>query len=189
MTQEATAEIHFHSDNTASCLTHVVSTDIEAVADELLLWASFANHQMNNMGRDSHTLAELLIQVPGGLEALAGHDGDGPSLLDHHPGPAKKRIIAVWKPNVGKFVVNLKGFGLLGKGLGFYVPTSVVLLLRHLAKKRINDPIYIGCLENTAKLCGKYSLEGRLTMRNVGALATGIVAMSVESVPDDYSPP
>ncbi len=170
--QKATTEVHFYKNNTASCLTNISSTDNEA-ADEMLIWACFANQQLNNMGQEAHTLAAILARFQGELASMVHNDGTGPVLLEAHPGPAKKRFVATMKPvsEEVRFALHFMGFGLLGRRLRFYVPTSVLLLLRHLAKRRLDNPVYIDCLEKVAVTCGERVLQGELKMRNGVSLA------------------
>jgi hypothetical protein len=166
--KEAHTQVHFYPDNSASCVVNVASSGNEGIADTLLLWACFANRQLNNMGKDAPSLAGVLGSVKGGLVALAEHDGEGPRLLDACPGQARKRFEGHLVP-AGEgltFKLAMKGFGVFGKGLRFYCPISVILLLRHMAKRGQGDPRFIACLENLAETTGTAFMRGDVNMRN-----------------------
>ena len=166
--KEARAQVHFHKGETASCIISVTSSGKEAIADELLLWSCFAVRQLNNMGRDAPTLASLLANVAEGLEQLANHDGQGPKLLNQHRATARKRFEAALVPyrDGFRFRLRMKGFGILGRGLGYYCPLSALLLLRHMAKRRRGEPRYMACLEKLAAITGGAFLAGYINMRN-----------------------
>ena len=165
---EMDAEVHFYPDNSASCVVSGTSCGKEGIADTLFLWACFANRQLNNMGKDAPSLARLLASVKGGLGALAEHDGEGPRLLYTCPRQAKKRFEAHLVPAGEGFTFKLamKGFGLFGKGLGYYCPTSVLLLLRYLARARRAVPRFLESLEELAQITGNAFLLGEVNMMN-----------------------
>ncbi len=204
MIRQATTEIHFHKDGSASCLTQTSSTGKDAIVDELLLWACFANHQINNLGKDSSFLVSTLVGTPaGGLVAIMDRDGSGPRLRGDHPGPGSKTFMATMQPAASQqiesesdlilvrenkkrpvaFTVNFRGFGLLGRNLDYYIPASVLLLWRHLAKQRFQDQAYIACLEELGRTCGGCVQAGELNLRNGPSLAL----IAVLAVLRDYA--
>ena len=165
---KARAQVHFHDNNTASCIVSVPASGEEGMGDQLLLWACFANRQLVNMGSDAPPLASFLSKVPGSLDQIVDADGKGPKLLSGHPGNARRRFEAQIIPT-GKgrrFILKMKGFGIFGKRLDYYWPTSVVLLLRHLARLGKNNPDYVAALAALAQVTGQAFLAGEVNMRN-----------------------
>lgn len=173
MVKATRAEVHFHEDDTAACLVETTSIGEEAITDELLLWACFANRQLNNMGPDASTLASLLANMWEGLSDLVDHDGTGPRLLDEPGSKSRKRFEARLMPHGEglRFYLSMKGFGILGKRLPYYCPASVVLLLRYLARQRRDVPDYVACLGHIAGATGEAYLMGKVNMRNANERA------------------
>ena len=181
--KEAKAQVHFYDGDTAACQVQILSQGAEGENDALWLWACFANRQLLNMGKDAPSLATLLCQVKGGLEELSDHDGAGPKLLESCPGVGKRRFEAHLVPLEEGFHFDLamKGFGLLGKGLGFYCPSSVLLLLRHLCRTYRDHPGFTDYLEGLAEITGGTYLRSELNMRNANEKAFLNVLLAIDA--------
>jgi hypothetical protein len=103
-------------------------------------------------------------------------------ILAHLP-----RIIA-HRPRVGlKFfrgkippgTLEMKGFGLLGIDVNYYVFHSVVALARSLAMKNCNDERYLRRLSYVAEICGRVQAKGRTpSARDQLGLAVGLTQQS-----------
>jgi len=114
------------------------------------------------------------------------------SLKDEPPDPLKNHVsvdeikLVPFKERLGekRFVAALgfrskrallrvhpKGFGRLGRGLNYYAPLSVGLLLRHLAFLDSRGPDYVRALALAARLCGEGFLVGKVTVASQPVLA------------------
>lgn len=185
MAQCPTAEVHFHDDRTCSCVIRSGAKGDDLPFDELLLWACFANHQMNNMGRDARAVAASLQSVSeNDLGRYAQRGAEGFHVLAEHPGPAKKNFIGTIQQLQGgqRFHLKMNGFGLLGRGLGFYVPSSIIALLLHMARRRIENKGFVRCLRVVANTCGYLVLARLLNLRNASQMAMEAVTCAVAEV-------
>jgi tetratricopeptide (TPR) repeat protein len=75
------------------------------------------------------------------------------------------------------FDMKAKGFGLLARGVGYYAPASVHVLLTFLAK-RCPDPSYFSALARAAQQAAKAYLDNRITIANQVELARSITMAS-----------
>ena len=163
-------EIHFHDQDVGSVLLESTGGEDEQFG-EVLLFCAFAARQMTNLGGGPITdsLAGLLAQVPGHLPEIASHDPEGgPHLVAYQGHKGRKGFsgdLDATERGVN-FQLHLHGFGVLGRGVGYYAPTSVLLLLRYLALRRDGDARYANWLGAAAGLCGQAALDGELSGLN-----------------------
>lgn len=166
----------------SSCTIHSDKTGDDQLFDELLLWACFANHQMNNMGRRKQ------MKFAATLQSLAAetlrhklHWAAELLFVIAGLGPSKKNFVGTIQQVEGeqKFNLKMNGFGLLGRGLGYYVPQSVLSLLLHTAKQRYRNRAFVICLLEIARTCSQLVLDGRLNLRNAAQLAMETVTRAV----------
>ena len=173
---ETVLEIRFPSDDEASVLLRSsVSGDAETQA-ELILFCLYATRAIANLRQTeaarmlTESLAALTAASPDELAAFVAGEGPGlregkatrvrlldPSasgsgdrtfqatvrFLENEPNP---RIVFTMKP---------RGFGLLSKGVDYYAPGSVLVLLYALLKRRADDVAYARRLGQAAGAIGR----------------------------------
>jgi len=174
----ARLEVHFY-DETSAAANLELDPQSDAKSGEILLFTAFALRQATNLGPDrvAESVGLLLSQVPGSLRTLAHHDGpSGPRLIDYPDTDAKRRFIATLSglDEAYTFDLQAKGFGFFAKGMRFYAPNSIFLVLRYLCLRRYDDDAHVSRLESAAKRCGDAIQDGQLTMTGQHALALQI---------------
>ena len=165
-------EIHFHQEDQASVfLENNAIEDDYKKSGELLLYAYYVTRQLVNLGRNEVSLgiATLLTGLQNQMAQAAYHKSpNGPALVDYKGSPGRKNFLANLSWGDGKFWFDLKqnGFGWFGRGIGYYCPQSILILLQYLARRRIEDLDYIAYLEQLSYSCGGVFLAGELGMTN-----------------------
>jgi len=61
------------------------------------------------------------------------------------------------------FILNVKGFGMMGEGVNYYAPLSVAILLNYLANMRKTDDEYLSALAMVASKCGNAILSHQVS--------------------------
>lgn len=183
-------EIHFHQQDEVSVFLESNLSHQQEPLGEIHLFTLYTLRQMSNLGVDQITdgLGELLLSVDDViLDFAAGHEVAGVRLIRYPGTPGVKRfsVQAHIRPD-GHATLDLrpKGFGLLGRGVGYYVPTSVIVLLRFLAMRMAASPVYLRCLSRAAVACGAAQLNRQISLSNQSALALSIVRSVAGSLTD-----
>jgi hypothetical protein len=173
---ETTLEIRFPADDRASVLLQSTASGTPEARAELILFCLYATRAIANLRQTE--AAQMLTESLAALahasteELAAFTEGEGPPLagrtsvsvvlleggepasgdktfqanvrfLDNEPNP---RIVFAMKP---------RGFGLLSKGVDYYAPSSVLVLLYALLKRRANDGAYVHRLARSAGSLGR----------------------------------
>lgn len=175
-------EIHFHEQDRASVFLENIGGP-DAKFAELLLLSSYAVRQVANLGRSPETaaLGALLAGAARSAEHLIGYRPENsPALVAYQGKPGRKRFTSRVDVADDTYQFNMQphGFGFLGRGLGFYSPTSVVLLLQYLVELRLLDEEYLTALSLVAAMCALAIDNGHITVGSQQDVALGI-AMSV----------
>lgn len=166
---ELEATLHFHDQEKVS----VVFESNEAGDErfhELVFAACYAFRHLANLGNDAvgRSLALVLSRMdPPSLTALIGKRTDaGATLVPYQGAPGFKRFTARLRPRPMDvdFRLRVHGFGLFGRGLGYYSPTSVVMLLQFLAERRLLDEEYLTVLAQLMAHIGKQGVAGRVKL-------------------------
>lgn len=144
---------------------------------ETMLFALFAARHIAN-GRGSFTyasLAETLFSLdeheplPGAAEALkeVGATVGSPSVAG-----GRKGFTCTLRPEKrGFFKLHPHGFGMLGKGVDYYAPTSTLALLVWLLSRRVEDDRYHLALGMTAKMIGAAGASGQISVTSQAEIA------------------
>lgn len=174
-------EVHFHQQDEASVFFESTFTADEGRPFELYFFTCFTVGQLLNLGNDkpgTSTLAEALMKMELPMAPLdddmmafiafiMGTAPGTPKLVDYKGSPGRKMFEAELRfSSSSSFRLEHKGFGFLGTGLGYYVPHSVFLLLKYLARKRIQDADYLYTLAKVAERSGQAYLSGKLDIEN-----------------------
>jgi hypothetical protein len=156
----------------SSAVDEELSLELSAVDEErmceTMLFALFAARQIANLkkGGTGASLGEVLFSVdqhhplPDVEARLGGVRVESPGVRG-----GGKGFTAELRPDKrGFFKAFPHGFGLLGRGLDYYGPTSVLALLSWLLKRRQDDDEYQGALGFTAKGVGAAGGTGQITV-------------------------
>jgi hypothetical protein len=163
---------------------------------ETSLFALFAARQISNGRGDfaSSSLAEVLFSLDE-RKPLADVEQrlEGEVLISSpttRRGGRKGFTVEFRPEKRGFFKLHMHGFGMLGKGAGYYVPTSTLALLCWLLRRRADDTSYQRALGLTAKAIGAAGTSGWITVTSqaqIAMQAAGAAWMQPDDVlPDDF---
>jgi tetratricopeptide (TPR) repeat protein len=161
-------EIHFHQQDEASVYLESVASGKDEKFGEILLFCCFALRTMSNFGRHSiaSSLATMLSQIGDHLIELPNrHSPDEAKLVSYQGNQGRKRFVAKLRYNDKNFTFKFKPKGLfLTGGIDYYAPNSVMILLRYLVEKRIDDEAFISSLSQATKKCGEAYIGRQISM-------------------------
>lgn len=166
---ELEATVHFHNQEQVSVLLESNEVGDERF-HELVLAACYAYRHLANLGGDffGRSLALVLSRMDApSLTALIGKRTEaGATLVPYQGAPGFKRFTARLRPRPMDVDFRLRphGFGLLGRGLGYYSPTSVIMLLQFLAERRLLDQEYLEVLAQLMAHIGAQGLAGKVKL-------------------------
>jgi len=175
-------EIHFHSPKEGSVfLEGNCAGDMEKFG-EILLFNCYFLRQIVNFGNDQlivNSILSVFMDFILDLPSITEHSNpDLPKLIMYKGTAGRKRFLAKlrYKDNQMKFNFKTKGFGLLARGIGYYSPSSIYLLLKHLVSRRIDDEDYIYNLSDSIKKCIGTVINQQLNIMNQHTIALIIAA-------------
>lgn len=181
-------EIDFHQQDQVSIFLECTAVDSEEKFGELLLFSCFVLRTFINLGDNSvsDALMHQLISTEGNLNNMIRQNNPNePEIISYPGSKGRKRFTANLRifDNESNFQYNAKGFGFLAKGVGYYAPNAVLVLMKYLAKRRLSDANYIEALEKSAKQCGLFYNSNQLSITNQGQIAF-MIAGSMQSILD-----
>jgi hypothetical protein len=187
----AGAELHFHEQEIVSIFHETNVSGAEEQFAELAFFGAYTIRCFSNLGVNQTTdnLAESLFAC---ARIIAGLTPDtDPSLLLElkpkvipYPGYAgRKQFINFFllSPAQFRFDHTPKGFGWLATGVGYYVPVSVLALLRYFASRRLDDTSYLQTLAAVASACGNLQVNRQIDLNNHLLLLMGLVKFVMEA--------
>jgi hypothetical protein len=182
-------EIHFHEQEKASVFIESNCSDEMLKFGEIGLFSSFCIRQFSNLGVHAVTdqTATMLTTVPEVIQHLASGQVTGGFELVPYPGYKGRKVFEGQFDFTGsgpRFDMKARGFGWFSRGMGYYAPVSLVVILRYLAQKRRADMVYLMSLGYAAVLCGEFHLSRRITLLNHPNLVSMILAESCGSFVD-----
>lgn len=176
MNGSASLEVHFYSQDEFAVQLGVVADNAEAEKlGKLLTFSCYALRQMVNLGRGqvSDSLAQLLsLTTTYSLQELNSSGEMGGTRLVAYKGfPGNKNFKAALLfagEDGSRIVFNLttQGFGILARGMGYYAPSSVMGLLRYLAKEHESDVEFLNGLTLCAGMCAMTYMKRELRIHN-----------------------
>lgn len=179
------AEIEFLSEEEACVsLYRNASDQFDEKECELFLVILTILRTITNFGNDAVSeikLGELLshqmVSYRNSIEDIVRDNSEGRiKLLKDHPGfePKKSFSVHLDYPRLD-FEYKMHGFGLFGKGVGYYAPMAVNLLIKKIAETRFDDKDFIKLLESAVVCSGIYGLSGRVPIVNQTLHANSLV--------------
>jgi hypothetical protein len=203
---ETTLEIRFPADDRALILLESTATGGPEGRAEVLLFCLYATRAIANLRQTesaqllTESLAALAHASTDDLSAFVERDGppmtgaesvavvvlepgQRPSgdksfqasvrFLDNEPNP---RIVFAMKP---------RGFGLLSKGVDHYAPSSVLVLLYALLKRRADDEPYMHRLARAAGSIGRLASSDPYAFGNQMDVAVAAADVGWQAVPHE----
>lgn len=146
MAGSVVASINFYStEKTAIHSATLGTTEGDEIEAELACLSLFACRSLINLGAGlpADTLANLMTMMSvEGLAELTLHDSKEHWLVPFR-GPAKQRFDVSLNMDPLSFRVNIKGFGIRGKGLNWHGFTAVTSLNQHFCRSRRSSGILV----------------------------------------------
>ena len=169
--------------------------DEDEAIHETMLFALFAARQIANFSGDlvAQSLAAVLTDIDKAAPLKSAAEKlDGVTLVSPSPGRGRKGFTAELRPEKRAFFkLNAHGFGMLGRGVGYYAPTAVLALLAHLLSRR-ESPEYRSALALAGNLVGIAGRNGAITIpsqANVAMQAAGAAWVTVQDGNRDEESP
>lgn len=102
---------------------------------------------------------------------------DSAKIIDSKKVKPNKSFLGKFETRDNESYLTLapSGFGILGKGVNYYVPVSVSLFINYLEHKHKDDLLFCGQLAKVANLCGESFLGGGLSPLNQNTVSFAIV--------------
>jgi hypothetical protein len=180
-------EIWFTSPEELSIFIEIAATGEAREVAEVALFAAFAARQVANLPRDPGTrsLCMALAELPHPETAEEIPEQVGETrIVPPSPAQGRKGFVGSFKTRNGLPLINLKpkGFGLMGRGVGFYSPTATIALLFYLLRRQSDEGRFV--LVETARIIGKFGLMGRIGVRSQADAAGSAVALAIEALRD-----
>lgn len=176
-------EINFHEQDKASVFFETDAIEDERFA-ELLMFCCYTVRHLYNLscggdpGDCAKTLAKFLTQMSEAHVPLMRSElPDTPSLVEYPGHPGDKRFIGRLKitdKNL-RFHMDLEGFDMLGTGLGYYSPNSVLLLFQYLANGHFKDKD-LDALICAAVGCGMAFQNNEISLTSQNQVALSVAA-------------
>ena len=163
---EMNLEIHFHQQDEGSIFLESNATGRDELFGELLLFCTSTMRHIVNFEHDNiaDSIAFTLSQVAADMSVIE-NIGEV-KLVTYQGTPGRKIFLAslIFSENAFNFYHKAKGFGLFSRGMGYYSPNSIVLLLKYLINKRINHQEYLNTLSAIMEECSTVYINGELTI-------------------------
>lgn len=152
-----------------------------------MLFACFTLRQLSNLGQGpvSVGLAQFLANSVTGRNGLQLPEGSA-NLVECTGAPAQKRFEAsldVRDEHRATFLLNLRGFGILGWDMNYFATQSAILFWKYLGDRHTAldvDP-YRSRINRVAELCSRAFRNGKVTILNQESLARQAAKMALES--------
>ena len=174
-TKKLSAEIHFHKQDEASIYFESSCIDDEEIFGEVLLFSCFCMTTLIGM-RDRSVVENLLILLSSMgnredcLEFIDYTGKDGVEIVNYKGVPGRKQIDV--KLDIGSDPIDFKttptGFDpVLATGIEYYFSHSLIILLKYLLKRRINDSHAFNSLTYAVSMCSmRYSADASSVRMN-----------------------
>jgi len=176
MTEHIRLEMDFYGTGQASVSIASERSGERLKEAHLVLLSAFALRQLHNLGRIEPTnqLALNLSSVSNRIVLLSSGAADyGVELIEKRLKVGERRFVATLKYDAEVALLHLDtpGFGILGLDVNYYAPTSVLVLIQHLALAHKGDQSFLSALSGCARMCAvAYQLD-KITTPNQPSLA------------------
>jgi hypothetical protein len=188
-------EIWFRQQNEVTVFleSSIPDTDEEQFY-ETSLFALYAARQIANLRAEGASLAFVLQTTDTSNPLAQALERLDEVRVSSPGGPGgRKGFTCELRPDKRAFFkLNAHGFGMMGRGVGYYAPTSTLALLYWLLERRKDDATYQRALAATAENLGILGMRGQITVTSQAPLAMQAAsaawgeAMEQTSLPDDF---
>jgi hypothetical protein len=142
---------------------------------ETSLFALYAARQIANLRGEGGSLASVLLSIDTSrplADVESRLDGElRISSPSGRSGGSKGFTVELRPDKRGFFKLHAHGFGMLGRGVGYYAPSSTLALLCWLLRRRQDDPTYQRALAATAENVGIAGTRGIITVTSQAQVA------------------
>jgi hypothetical protein len=182
---DARFEIWFPSTDEVSIFIETPATGEARELVEIGLFAAFAARQVANLRKDEamQPMCYALTQLPHAEGGDEIPDAIGETrIVSPSPNQGRKGFVGTYKNRNGLPLVNLKprGFGMMGRGVGFYAPTATIALLFSCLKGMSEEGRFV--LIETAHNVGQLGLGGHIGVTSQAKMAGAAVSAAVDSL-------
>ncbi|EQB62666.1 MAG: hypothetical protein RBG1_1C00001G0245 [candidate division Zixibacteria bacterium RBG-1] len=182
---ELILEIHFHQPDEASVYLENTATAAEDIKfGEILLFCCLTLRLLVNLGIRNPVAsgtATLLTQISDYLADFTDVHENDVRLVEYKGRPGRKRFEAIlsYSDRLLKFKLKPKGFGLFARGIGYYSPHSIMILLRYLVKRHSQDAYFFSSLAQATKRCGEVFITGHYIEGQLSVFTQHKIALMV----------
>lgn len=174
-------EVHYHQQDKASLIIESKNSPSEELFGEMLLFCCFVLRLLDKFGKSNagYALAMSLFEVNDNFKDVNNPKSfNCPKLVEYQEVPGQKQFLLNLEYAKRKinFKMDLKGFGLFKRELGYYGINTVLLFLSYLVKKRCTDEKYMVKLSEVVRNCGQAFTSGQLFKKNENKMALVIMA-------------
>jgi hypothetical protein len=182
---DARFEIWFPSTEEVSIFTEIADTGEGREGNAIGLWAAFAARQIANLKRDAgmHAMCVLLAELEHTDEMP---DAVGETrIVPPTPSQGRKGFVGTFVSKDGLPLINVKpkGFGMMGRGVGFYAPTATLALFLDLHGRSSETARFV--LTETARGIGLLALDGKIGVTSQAKAAGLALAFGVERLHEE----
>ena len=189
MNIQSNIEIHFHEQLEGSVFLENAASGEDEKFGEALLFSLFTIRTMVNLGRNDfgyslgRVLNHICVDFDDYKKFLSSPAEDEARLVDFKGAKGRKYFIAslIYSEEKFNFTYKAKGFGLMAKGMGYYAPNSVLLLLRYLSNKRQDDVDFVKRLASIAFKCGSMFMANMIDIKNQAQIAIQVTTTNMDS--------
>jgi len=176
----SSADITFYSQEKASVF--IESTEPRASRAELRIFVHYVVRQYANFGTRDGTTAQLgyvmnAIGYEPGDETVR-RVTDGVDVVPAQRAKGRKGF-DISLSDAGHVVVKPYGFGIIGRGIGYYAPVSVLVLVKHLWAERHDDTAFVNGLIFAAVQLATIGGIGTATPTNQDAIAESVLGQAL----------
>lgn len=161
-------EVWFTQQDEASVFLESSLTDPdEEQFYETTLFTLYAARQIANLGSEGVSLALVLqtTDTSNPLEQAAERLGNVRVTTPRSSSGGRKGFTAEFRPDKRAFFkLNQHGFGMLGRGVAYYAPTSTLALLYWLLSRREDNAVYQRAVSAAAENIGILGMRGEITV-------------------------
>lgn len=186
---QSNLEIHFHQQQEGSVFLENTASGEDEKFGEALLFSLFTIRSMVNLGRNEigyslgRVLNHMCVDFDDFKKFLSGPAQDEAHLVEYKGAKGRKYFVAklIFEDEKFNFIYKAKGFGLMARGMGYYAPNSVLLLLRYLSNKRKEDVDFVKRLASIALKCGSMFMANLIDVRNQAQIAIKVTTENMDS--------
>ena len=147
---------------------------------ELHMFAHYACRQIANLNGEPSLCAALADVDPADPLASVERMLDDVTVTAPQARGGPRGFTAEFRPGP-RFKLKGHGFGLMGKGVGYYAPTSTLALLCWLLRRRAEADHRVA-LAVTANMIGELGMRGQVTVRSQGDVARHAATAGMEAI-------